>query len=151
MIPVSTPVLTTSPIPSPTPSPIMQSSDKGDQEPRIKSLSLIDAITDIPLIGDMVDGETITLPQRAGRKVNIRANLNDAAISSGAGAIVFDFDEDKISSCREKVAPYALFGDVRSDYRRGILPPGNHQVTAYISKMPEVTITVSFTVRSRIP
>ena len=64
-----------------------------------------------------------TLPSRS---LNIRANTNPITV----GRVVFALSGTLTRNQNETTAPYALFGDVGTNYNSWLMPVGNYTLTA---------------------
>lgn len=79
---------------------------------QVTSYTLINADTDLP-IRTINSGDIISLSGLPTHNLNIRANVNSAPIGSVVLKLTGAYSQTRI----EEQAPYALFGNVNSDYR----------------------------------
>ncbi len=89
----------------------------------VSSLILVNAQTDTD-IKTLKNGDVIDLANLPTRNLNIRAAVHPDTV----GSVVFNLNNKLI--VRENVAPYAIGGDIKGDYRAWTLPTGNHTLTA---------------------
>ena len=106
------------------------------------TFTLIDAMKDEPIAGydPIEEGAVLDLAQLP-LGLNVRANTVDEATS-------LQFALNGANARLEKVAPFALFGDVNGNYAAGRLPVGEHTLgaTAFAAGEAVQTGTVSFSV-----
>jgi hypothetical protein len=89
----------------------------------VSSFILVNADTDQD-IKTLQNGDAIDLAALPTRNLNIRAMVHPDTV----GSVVFNLNNKVI--VRENIAPYAIGGDIKGDYRPWILPTGNHTLTA---------------------
>jgi hypothetical protein len=89
----------------------------------VNNLILVNAETDKD-IKTLVNGDVIDLAALPTRNLNIRAVVHPDTV----GSVVFNLNNKVI--VRENLAPYAIGGDIKGDYRAWTLPTGKHTLTA---------------------
>ncbi|MEM9001941.1 MAG: Ig-like domain-containing protein, partial [Cyanobacteria bacterium P01_F01_bin.86] len=90
-------------------------------------IGLYDADTDT-LITPISEGDEILASTLAGRNVTLAALVPDDSLFAGAVESMFlDLNEGAITQT-ENIEPYALFGDIKGDFRGGDLPVGDNQI-----------------------
>jgi hypothetical protein len=89
----------------------------------VSSLILVNAVTDQD-IKTLKNGDVIDLSALPTRKLNIRAVVHPDTV----GSVVFNMDNKVI--VRENLAPYAIGGDIKGNFRYWTLPTGKHTLTA---------------------
>jgi hypothetical protein len=89
----------------------------------VSRLILVNAETDQD-IKTLKNGDVIDLSTLPTRKLNIRAVVHPDTV----GSVVFNLNNRYI--VRENLAPYAIGGDIKGDYRYWTLPTGKHTLTA---------------------
>lgn len=106
------------------------------------TLTLINAYTEQD-VKELRNGDVIPLSE-VGRFLDVRANI------AGGNVTQVDFDLKGPITHRqtERVAPYALFGDIQGNFNGRYLVPGAYTiaVTPYINGAKGVPLTISFTV-----
>ncbi len=88
----------------------------------VRSLILVNADTDQD-IKTLAYNDRIDLATLPTRNLNIRAVL----LSDTVGSVVFNLNNQLI--VRENIAPYAIGGDIKGDFRPFALPTGAHVLT----------------------
>lgn len=89
----------------------------------VSSLILVNAETDQD-IKTLQNGDVIDLSTLPTTKLNIRAVVHPDTV----GSVVFNLN-NRIT-VRENLAPYAIGGDIKGDYRAWTLPTGHYNLTA---------------------
>lgn len=89
----------------------------------VSSLVLVNAKTDQD-IKTLMNGDVIDLSTLPTEKLNIRAIVHPGKV----GSVVFNLDNRYV--VQENLAPYAIGGDNKGDYRAWVLPEGQHTLTA---------------------
>lgn len=93
-------------------------------ENSISSFTLINADND-QVIGTITDGRTYDINALPSTNLDVRANTGESV-----GSVALSISGALSSSRTENVAPYALFGNIGSDYLGRSFSEGNYQVTA---------------------
>ena len=91
----------------------------------ISGFTLVNADTDLD-ITDLADGNQLDINQLIGVNLNIRANTNPETV----GSVSIQLSGPVSETITENVAPYALFGDSRGNYRGKILSEGEYTLEA---------------------
>lgn len=89
----------------------------------VSNFILVNAETDQD-IKTLQNGDVLDLSTLPTDKLNIRAVVHPDTV----GSVVFNMNNRLI--VRENLAPYAIGGDIKGDYRAWTLPTGHHNLTA---------------------
>ncbi|MEZ4700104.1 MAG: DUF5060 domain-containing protein [Rhodothermales bacterium] len=94
--------------------------------PAVTSLTLINAVTDLPIAGydPIPAGATLNLATLPTRSLNIRANVNSLTKS-----LIFGYDTNDTYR-KESLAPFAIGGDASGNYSAWTPATGSHEVRA---------------------
>ncbi|WP_276372159.1 T9SS type A sorting domain-containing protein [Chryseolinea sp. H1M3-3] len=108
----------------------------------VTSLTLINAYTEQP-IKQLKNGDVIRLTE-TGRFLDVRADIPAANITQ----VDFHLKGPLTHQQTERVAPYALFGDLQGNFNGRYILPGAYTltVTPYINNSKAASLTVSFAV-----